>query len=74
MEQKKKKDGKYIEIGAAWIGDFGVNGVLKTNDFPAVDEEGKIRFYLFENKYKKADKEPDYRVMVKNPEFNGVTN
>lgn len=61
------QENKYNKIGAAWIGEFGINGVIEFGD-------EKIRFYFFENKKKKTDKQPDYNILVKNPNYDGATN
>lgn len=60
---------KYEKIGAAWIGQYGINGSLELN---GKDGE-KIRFYFFENKEKKGDKSPDYYIMRKKEDMVGGT-
>lgn len=71
---------KYLKIGGAWNGDYGVSGQLELDKIPSslqasTDKYGpKIKFYLFENKKKEAgSKAPDFDIMVKNPDFAGAT-
>lgn len=73
MAEQSKEQSKYIRIGAAWNGDYGVSGIL---DGPMhLAQDAKLKFYLFENKKKKAgSKAPDFNVMIKNEAFNGYTN
>lgn len=77
-----EKQYKYIKIGGAWNGDYGISGQIELAKIPesisatSSDKYGpKVKFYLFENKKKEAgSKSPDYDIMVKNPEYNGATN
>lgn len=70
MEQQYK----YLKIGAAWDGEYGISGILE-GPLNLVDDKQKLKFYLFVNKKKVVgSKSPDYSVMIKNESFDGHTN
>lgn len=68
MEQQYK----YLRIGVAWDGEYGISGSLEGPI--ALADKQKLKFYLFANKKKVVgSKSPDYNVMIKNEGFDGYT-
>lgn len=70
MEQQYK----YLKIGAAWDGEYGISGVFE-GPLTLATKDDKLKFYLFVNKKKVVgSKSPDYNIMIKNESFDGHTN
>jgi hypothetical protein len=69
---KQERQYKYLKIGAAWDGEYGISGSLEGP--MSLEKDQKVKFYLFKNEKKEpGSKSPDYHVMTKNPDYDGAT-
>ena len=58
---------KYITIGAVWTNSGeNLNGVIELKDLKTlIKEHDKLTIYLYKNKYKKREDQPEYNIRIK---------
>lgn len=54
---EEKKDGDLVQLGALWKNE-GKDGQYLSGTF------GSAKMFIFKNKWKKGEKDPDYRIYV----------
>ena len=57
-----------VYCGGAWKTEYGYNASLDAEKLPPVDQQGKLRFFINENRFKKeGDRKPDLTFMYYGP-------